>query len=213
MQDERLEAEPTISQDKACFSKSITSTLTEKQHTIMRSEPITTTQQQLSIDNNDEEIQRRQDTNQTNEILEDDKEITITQKRESNKRQRLDSKSDRISPLYKTRNIENLNDSSPKNSIFTTPDSSKETSEIDPLKEAYLKCCHESIKHCIDNTVICECNLRYYKCKCGWNLYETHLPLYQCDDCDTTIVECPHCETLNKREDSAIKCKKYEIYF
>ena len=90
---------------------------------IMTSESITTAQQQPST-NSDEEIQRRQDTNQTNEKFENDEEMTIKQKRESNKRERPDSNSDRISPLYKTRNIENLNNSTPGNSIFTTPDSS-----------------------------------------------------------------------------------------
>ena len=83
--------------------------------------------------------------------------MTIAQKRESNKRQRPDSNSDRISPLYKTRNIKNQNNFIPENSIFTTPDSSKETFEIDPFNETYLKCCHESIKHYIDNTLICKC--------------------------------------------------------
>ena len=119
LQDEHFEAGPTITQDKTCFSKSTTSISTEKQHIIMTSEPITTTQQQLST-NNDKEIQQRQDTNQINEIFEDDKEIIMTQKRESNKRQRSDSKSDRISPLYKTCNIENLNNSPSESSIFKT---------------------------------------------------------------------------------------------
>ena len=186
--------------------------LNKKQLKIMTSEPITT----IFNYNSDGETQRRQDTNQTNEILAGDEEMTITQKRESNKRQRPDSNSDLISPLYKTRNIENLNNSTPEKSIFTTPHSGNESFEIDPFKEAYLKCCDESIKHCIDNTLTCKCNLRYYKCKCGWRLYETHLPLYQWDSCDTVIAKCPYCETLNKKraaEKYEIECKKCQIFF
>ena len=183
----------------------------------MTSEPITTTQQQLST-HNDKEIQQRQDTNHINEIFEDDKEIIITQKRESNKRQRSESKSDRISPLHKTRNIENLNNSPLESSIFKTPDSSKETVEFDLFKEAYLKCCHESINHCSDNTLLCKCNLRYYKCKCGWKVYDTHLPWYQCENCNSVIVKCPGCETLYTRTDtdtetSKIECKKCKVRF
>ena len=169
-----------------------------------------------TINYSDEEIQRRQDTNQTNERFENDEEMTIAQKRESNKRQRPDSNSDRISPFYKTRNIKNQNNSIPENSIFTTPDSSKETFEIDPFNETYLKCCHKSIKHYIDNTFICKCNFLYYKYKCGWKFYETHLSLYQCDNCDTVIAECSYCETLNKKgetEKCIIKCKKCQTSF
>ena len=141
--------------------------------------------------------------------------MTVTQKRESNKRQRPNSNTDRIFTLYKTRNIDNLNNFTSENSIFTTPDSSKKSFEIDLFKEAYLKCCNESSKHCIDNTLICNCNPRYYKCKCGWRLYETHLPLYQCNNCDTVIVEYPYYKALNKKRETEkyeIKCKKCPIF-
>ena len=132
----------------------------------MTSEPIAITQQQ-SLTNSDGETRRRQDTNQTNKILEGDEEMKIRQKRESNKRQRPNSNSDPISPLYKTLNIDNLNNFTSEKSIFTTPDSRKESFGNDLFKEAYLKCCLESIKHCIDNTLTCKCNLRNDKCKCG----------------------------------------------
>ena len=183
----------------------------------MTSEPITTTQQQLST-NNDKEIQQRQDTNQINDIFEDDKEIITTQKRESNKRQRSDSKSDRISPLYKTRNVENLNNSPSESSIFKTPDSSKETVEFDLFKEAYLECCHESINHCTDNTFLCKCNLCYYKCKCGWKVYQTHLPHHYCEKCDIVIIKYLYCENLNictdlDTEIMALQCEKCTIWF
>ena len=165
----------------------------------MTSEPTTITQQKPST-NSDEEIQLGQDSNQTNEILERDKEMTITQKCESNKKQRPDSNSVCISPLYKTRNIDNLNNSTPEKSIFTTPNSCDETFEIDPFKEAYLKCCHKYIKHCIDNTLTCKCNLCYYKSKCAWRSYQTHIPLYQYDSCDTVIAKYPYCEILDNKK-------------
>ena len=65
--------------------------------------------------------------------------MTITQKRESNKRQRPDSNSDRISSLYKTHNIDNLNNFTSENSIFPTPNFSKEFFEIDLFKEDLFK--------------------------------------------------------------------------
>ena len=77
---------------------------------------IRTTKQQQSA-NTDGEVQRRQVINQTNETLEDEEKTTATEKRKLTKRQRPHSNPDDIS-RYKTRNINNLKNSTSDNIIF-----------------------------------------------------------------------------------------------
>ena len=61
------------------------------------------------------------------------------------------------------------------------------------LNEVFFECCLNSIRSCKDSTMICECNMRYFKFKCEWRLIDPAGKVSKCDTCQTVVVHCPQC--------------------
>ena len=72
--------------------------------------------------------------------------------------------------------------------------SSSDETGSDTLDFDVEACCRGLIRKCKGDYFACACELRFFKCKCGWKPVPSKKGVYSCKGCTKLIANCNYCD-------------------